>query len=128
MPDIGDEIIGASMAEFHHDGPHGYRDFMNCPWVGKAVLLQYNDTEFAGIFTDHKTPAGVFPVDGDSPQLASELAQYFMDRYAAGDSATQVFDGLLEQFGIKEVTEVDRLDSLTRMSTFLTRITDEDSS
>lgn len=128
MPDIGDEIIGASMAEGHHDGPRGYRDFMNCPWEGEAVLLQYSDTEFAGIFTDHKTAAGVFPVDGDSPQLAIELAQYFMDRYVAGDSATQVFDGLLKQFGIKEVNIIDRLDSLTRMSTYLTRITDEESS
>lgn len=120
MGDLGDEIIGGSMAEFHLSGPGGYRDFLNCPWEGEAAIVPFSDDRFVGIFCDHKTAAGVFPIDSHDDNLASQLAQYFMDRYVAGDSATEVFYGLLKQFGINEVSAIDRLDSLARMSSFLT--------
>lgn len=43
MGDLGDEIIGGSMAQFQLTGPAGYRDFMNFPWEGEAAIIPFSD-------------------------------------------------------------------------------------
>lgn len=97
------------------NGEGGFRSYLLCPWPGEAALLKFDEKRFVGIYTDHKLAAGVFMVDGQNDHLAMELAKYFEDRYQRGKSATEVFYGLLKQFGIDEVVEVDRLDRLLEL-------------
>lgn len=120
MRNPGDEVLGSSPASYEVIDSPGYRDFLNCPWEGEVAILPFSGGRFVGIFSDHETAAGVFPIDGHDNNLASQLAQHFADRSRAGDTATEAFYGLLKQFGVDEVRVIDRLDTLATFSSFLT--------
>ncbi|MFV8380084.1 hypothetical protein [Corynebacterium hindlerae] len=89
----------------------GYRNWAYCPWPGVATIVS-DDKGSAAIFTDRETAGGVASFPGCDWNLISDLANYWVDRSLLGHKPGDVFDDLCNQFRVKEIIHLEKLDTL----------------